>query len=250
MEDTPHYINPYANTNATEERRQKDASNFQKMVQMLGMARQTDGQTMLGFAIGKLLHDWWMNRLKKESDAGRTATVKGDNTPTDPNVATKEALQQANAMQFFNVQTPQQAWESQLYGGGRSVHDRMRDDLARMSLDPSYLSQVRGSAPQASSTSSLQNYIDRQPDYKQEAANAVLPVPNFQTTVTQNKDSFTNADGQTTTHQQTTVSHPNWDAMEKNAGRQDAFSNLLKRYATLPTGGWTANDSTNYLFGR
>ena len=67
--------NPNLSTNKTEERRQKDASNFQKMVQMLGMARQTDGQTMLGFALGKLLRGAYDNYLSKQYEAGQRATL-------------------------------------------------------------------------------------------------------------------------------------------------------------------------------
>ena len=56
------------NKDQLQKRRQNDLSDI---IRMMGFANNTSPDTMAGFAIGKLLHDWWMSR-------------KGDQGPTQP----------------------------------------------------------------------------------------------------------------------------------------------------------------------
>lgn len=115
--------NPNLSTNKTEERRQKDASNFQKMVQMLGMARQTDGQTMLGFALGKLLRGAYNNYLSKQYEAGQRATLHQP--------LTGEALQrEENFRQYMGIPTMQEYVNQNVgYGGGLTPQQRAAQEL-------------------------------------------------------------------------------------------------------------------------
>ena len=118
-----HFSDPYVQNNATADRRQQDAQKFNQMVQMLAMANRADGQTMLGFALGKLLHDTWLNYKKKRGQAeyenGANTTLGGEGETADQQ--TRDALQARNAAQFFHAPTTAQGvWQQTAYHGGLS----------------------------------------------------------------------------------------------------------------------------------
>lgn len=118
-----HFNDPYAANNAVADRRQQDAQKFNQMVQMLAMANRADGQTMLGFALGKLLHDTWLNYKKKRGQAeyenGANTTLGGEGETADQQ--TRDALQARNAAQFFHAPTTAQGvWQQTAYHGGLS----------------------------------------------------------------------------------------------------------------------------------
>ena len=142
--------NPNTAANATEERRQKDASNFQKMVQMLGMARQTDGQTMLGFALGKLLRGAYDHYLAKQYEAGRTANVK------EP--LTGEALQrEENFRQYMGIPTMQEYVDRNIgYGGGRTPQERAAINLLPLTGKSASASQHTESVTSPEGTTTAQ----------------------------------------------------------------------------------------------
>ena len=118
-----HFSDPYVQNNAIADRRQQDAQKFNQMVQMLAMANRADGQTMLGFALGKLLHDTWLNYKKKRGQAeyenGANTTLGGEDETADQQ--TRDALQARNAAQFFHAPTTAQGvWQQTAYHGGLS----------------------------------------------------------------------------------------------------------------------------------
>lgn len=117
MADYPYFNNPYTPDNSVADRRQQDAQKFDQMVQMLSLANRADGQTMLGFALGKLLHDTWMH-YKEKQDAD--AYEKGANAELKPPL-TGEALQhEENFRQYMGIPTMQEAYRQTLYHGGQS----------------------------------------------------------------------------------------------------------------------------------
>lgn len=264
--------NPNTAANATEERRQKDASNFQKMVQMLGMARQTDGQTMLGFALGKLLrgaYDHYKDarddtkQREFEAKMKRLGYINADGSIMTPEQQRATDLKRQNAMNFFGMNNLYDAATAGAYGVGKTWKQRMRDDFMRMALDPDYKARMEAkygplggsqntntetSTAQAT-PSALQNFIDnRYPDYKQQAREAVLPTPQLQmptsTSVTQSERSVTDANGKTVSDKQTTVSHPNWDAMESKSSLA-TYADLLGA-ARDPINGWKRDEYRLY----
>ena len=63
------------NANGMAERNQKDATTWQKMIQMLNASRTTDPSTMVGFALGKLLRGSYDHMIgAKNRDAAAKAS--------------------------------------------------------------------------------------------------------------------------------------------------------------------------------
>lgn len=123
MADSPHFKNPLVADNSVADRRQQDAQKFNQMVQMLALANRASGQTMLGFAIGKLLRDTWLNyKNKRDQDAhdkGAGTTLGGEGKTADQQ--TRDALQARNAAQFFDAPTTAEGvWSRNAYHGGLS----------------------------------------------------------------------------------------------------------------------------------
>ncbi|MDD6698201.1 MAG: hypothetical protein PUE51_07645 [Veillonellaceae bacterium] len=144
-----HFNDPYAANNAVADRRQQDAQKFNQMVQMLAMANRASGQTMLGFALGRLLHDTWMNYKKKRDDdakaKGASTTLGGEGETADQQAA--EKLRQQNAAQLFAPyhKSLMDVAMANTYNGGRSVWD----DIKQQNMQQAINGARRASTPEA-----------------------------------------------------------------------------------------------------
>lgn len=116
MADYPHFNNPYTPDNSVADRRQQDAQKFNQMVQMLSLANRADGQTMLGFALGKLLRGSFDHFKRARDEEARRRGANANITPL-----TGEALQrEENFRQYMGIPTMQEAYRQTLYHGGQS----------------------------------------------------------------------------------------------------------------------------------
>lgn len=111
-----HFNDPYVTNNATADRRQQDAQKFNQMVQMLAMANRADGQTMLGFALGKLLRGSFDHFKNARDEEARRRGANANITPL-----TGEALQrEENFRHYMNIPTMQEYVQQNAYHGGLS----------------------------------------------------------------------------------------------------------------------------------
>ena len=111
-----HFNDPYVTNNATADRRQQDAQKFNQMVQMLAMANRADGQTMLGFALGKLLRGSFDHFKNARDEEARRRGANANITPL-----TGEALQrEENFRHYMNIPTMQEYVQQHAYHGGLS----------------------------------------------------------------------------------------------------------------------------------
>ena len=111
-----HFSDPYVQNNAIADRRQQDAQKFNQMVQMLAMANRADGQTMLGFALGKLLRGSFDHFKNARDEEARRRGANANITPL-----TGEALQrEENFRHYMNIPTMQEYVQQNAYHGGLS----------------------------------------------------------------------------------------------------------------------------------
>lgn len=154
-----HFNDPYAANNAVADRRQQDAQKFNQMVQMLAMANRASGQTMLGFALGKLLRSgfqrWYENYLDR--GASKEANTYGkthDGTPKTPDQQAAEKLRQQNAEQLFAPyhRSLMDVAMANTYNGGRTAQDDFQNQ---------FMQQAIQGARKASTPEAQQFYADQ-----------------------------------------------------------------------------------------
>ena len=214
-----HFSDPYVQNNATADRRQQDAQKFNQMVQMLAMANRADGQTMLGFALGKLLHDTWLNYKKKRGQAeyenGANTTLGGEGETADQQ--TRDALQARNAAQFFHAPTTAQGvWQQTAYHGGLSPAQY-------------YGQQLLNGKPQAQQATQAQPTADtaQTPSLPTYQARAVEQVMGYSP---KSGNYFSASVATTPTDAGTAAKPQSWDSAEKTGTN---FSDMLKKYSDL-----------------
>lgn len=218
MAEYPHFNNPSAQNNFIADRRQQDAQRFNQMVQMLSVANRADGQTMLGFVLGKLLHDTWMH-YKKKRDAD--AYEKGANTELKPPL-TGEALQrEENFRQYMGIPTMQEAYRQTLYHGGQSPAEYYGKQL--LTGKP----QTAAAQPQATAQATPQAV----------STQAQATIPAYQQRAVQQVTGYSPQTGSyfqmTEAKTPTTTDASSWDSSKK-------FDDMRKEFGTLNNmlGGW------------
>lgn len=127
----------YANQQA---RKEKKANEWNNMLQMMAMSQRMNDQQMIGFALGKLLKDGWLNyksqrNFKKDhpttdTTEGGTPTTQGTYAASLPGIDTLSSAsvtpngldEYAKMMQYGNPLyfDPEAAKEmaNKIYGGG------------------------------------------------------------------------------------------------------------------------------------
>lgn len=212
----PTYQDPNKTTNDNDLLERRRAENFRNMVQMLGLARATDGQTMLGFALGKLLRgsfDHFKNARDEE------AKRRGANAKPP---LTGEALQrEENFRQYMGIPTMQEAYRQTLYHGGQSPAEYYGKQLltGRPQTTAAQPQTTAQATPQAASTQAQATI----PAYQQRAVQQVTGYS------PQTGSYFQMTEAKTPT----TTDASSWDSSKK-------FDDMRKEFGTLNNmlGGW------------
>jgi|GEM_PF-5026519 len=218
MADYPHFNNPYTQDNSVADRRQQDAQKFNQMVQMLSLANRADGQTMLGFALGKLLRGSF-EHFKKARDAA--AKERGANAKMP---LTGEALQrEENFRQYMGIPTMQEYVQKNAYHGGLSPAQYYGQQLLN---GKPQTQQAQPTTDTAAQTPSLPTY----------QARAVEQVMGYSP---QSGNYFSASVATTPTDAGTAAKPQSWDSAEKTGTN---FSDMLKKYSDLQSaiGGYGA----------
>lgn len=212
----PTYQDPNKTTNDNDLLERRRAENFRNMVQMLGLARATDGQTMLGFALGKLLRgsfDHFKNARDEE------AKRRGANAKPP---LTGEALQrEENFRQYMGIPTMQEAYRQTLYHGGLSPAEYYGKQL--LTGKP----QTAAAQPQATAQATPQAV----------STQAQATIPAYQQRAVQQVTGYSPQTGSyfqmTEAKTPTTTDASSWDSSKK-------FDDMRKEFGTLNNmlGGW------------
>lgn len=212
----PTYQDPNKTTNDNDLLERRRAENFRNMVQMLGLARATDGQTMLGFALGKLLRGSF-EHFKKARDAA--AKERGANAKMP---LTGEALQrEENFRQYMGIPTMQEAYRQTLYHGGLSPAEYYGKQL--LTGKP----QTAAAQPQATAQATPQAV----------STQAQATIPAYQQRAVQQVTGYSPQTGSyfqmTEAKTPTTTDASSWDSSKK-------FDDMRKEFGTLNNmlGGW------------
>lgn len=212
----PTYQDPNKTTNDNDLLERQRAENFRNMVQMLGLARATDGQTMLGFALGKLLRGSF-EHFKKARDAA--AKERGANAKMP---LTGEALQrEENFRQYMGIPTMQEAYRQTLYHGGLSPAEYYGKQL--LTGKP----QTAAAQPQATAQATPQAV----------STQAQATIPAYQQRAVQQVTGYSPQTGSyfqmTEAKTPTTTDASSWDSSKK-------FDDMRKEFGTLNNmlGGW------------
>lgn len=212
----PTYQDPNKTTNDNDLLERRRAENFRNMVQMLGLARATDGQTMLGFALGKLLRGSF-EHFKKARDAA--AKERGANAKMP---LTGEALQrEENFRQYMGIPTMQEAYRQTLYHGGQSPAEYYGKQL--LTVKP----QTAAAQPQATAQATPQAA----------STQAQATIPAYQQRAIQQVTGYSPQTGSyfqmTEAKTPTTTDASSWDSSKK-------FDDMRKEFGTLNNmlGGW------------
>ena len=212
----PTYQDPNKTTNDNDLLERRRAENFRNMVQMLGLARATDGQTMLGFALGKLLRGSF-EHFKKARDAA--AKERGANAKMP---LTGEALQrEENFRQYMGIPTMQEAYRLTLYHGGLSPAEYYGKQL--LTGKP----QTAAAQPQATAQATPQAV----------STQAQATIPAYQQRAVQQVTGYSPQTGSyfqmTEAKTPTTTDASSWDSSKK-------FDDMRKEFGTLNNmlGGW------------
>ena len=212
----PTYQDPNKTTNDNDLLERRRAENFRNMVQMLGLARATDGQTMLGFALGKLLRGSF-EHFKKARDAA--AKERGANAKMP---LTGEALQrEENFRQYMGIPTMQEAYRQTLYHGGQSPAEY-------------YGKQLLTGKPQ---TAAAQPQATAQATPQAASTQAQATIPAYQQRAVQQVTGYSPQTGSyfqmTEAKTPTTTDASSWDSSKK-------FDDMRKEFGTLNNmlGGW------------
>lgn len=212
----PTYQDPNKQTNDNDLLERQRAENFRNMVQMLGLARATDGQTMLGFALGKLLRGSF-EHFKKARDAA--AKERGANAKMP---LTGEALQrEENFRQYMGIPTMQEAYRQTLYHGGQSPAEY-------------YGKQLLTGKPQ---TAAAQPQATAQATPQAASTQAQATIPAYQQRAVQQVTGYSPQTGSyfqmTEAKTPTTTDASSWDSSKK-------FDDMRKEFGTLNNmlGGW------------
>ena len=212
----PTYQDPNKTTNDNDLLERRRAENFRNMVQMLGLARATDGQTMLGFALGKLLRGSF-DHFKNARDAA--AKERGANAKMP---LTGEALQrEENFRQYMGIPTMQEAYRQTLYHGGLSPAEYYGKQL--LTGKP----QTAAAQPQATAQATPQAV----------STQAQATIPAYQQRAVQQVTGYSPQTGSyfqmTEAKTPTTTDASSWDSSKK-------FDDMRKEFGTLNNmlGGW------------
>ena len=212
-----HFNDPYVTNNATADRRQQDAQKFNQMVQMLAMANRADGQTMLGFALGKLLRGSFDHFKNARDEEARRRGANANITPL-----TGEALQrEENFRQYMGIPTMQEAYRQTLYHGGLSPAEY-------------YGKQLLTGKPQ---TAAAQPQATAQATPQAASTQAQATIPAYQQRAIQQVTGYSPQTGSyfqmTEAKTPTTTDASSWDSSKK-------FDDMRKEFGTLNNmlGGW------------
>lgn len=208
-----HFNDPYVTNNATADRRQQDAQKFNQMVQMLAMANRADGQTMLGFALGKLLRGSFDHFKNARDEEARRRGANANITPL-----TGEALQrEENFRHYMNIPTMQEYVQQNAYHGGLSPAQYYGQQL----LNGKPQTQQ---ATQAQPTTDTTVQMPSMPTYQARAVEQVMGYS------PQSGNYFSASVATTPTDAGTAAKPQSWDSAEKTGTN---FSDMLKKYSDL-----------------
>ena len=217
-----HFSDPYVQNNAIADRRQQDAQKFNQMVQMLAMANRADGQTMLGFALGKLLRGSFDHFKNARDEEARRRGANANITPL-----TGEALQrEENFRHYMNIPTMQEYVQQNAYHGGLSPAQYYGQQLLNGKLQAQQ-------AAQAQPTTDTTVQMPSMPTYQARAVEQVMGYS------PKSGNYFSASVATTPTDAGTAAKPQSWDSAEKTGTN---FSDMLKKYSDLQSaiGGYGA----------